>query len=58
MVVGRKAKLLSLLIFSSIDMIGGWGLRAARVRAIGYIAGSHENWLKSCYLAHSVCMQV
>ena len=51
MVVGRKAKLPSLLIFSYVNRRVG----SESTGAIEYVTGSHENWLKSCYLAHSVC---
>ncbi len=56
MVVGRKAKLPSQLIFSSVNR--KVGSESTHVCAIGYVTGSRENWLKSCYLAHSTCTQV
>ncbi len=54
--MGKKAKLPLLLIFSSVN--GRVGSESTRVCVIEYVTGSHENWSKSCYLAHSVLTEV
>ncbi len=52
----EKAKQPSPLIFSYVNR--RVGSESVRVCTIEYVTGSRENWLKSCYLAHSVCKEV